>query len=535
MIQHKMQQTAPSQSHLRSSIWLGPLVYMVAVGLYFIVRYGGQWAEADSTTFTNVIRAFTHDGRLQPASGYLYPNGYAFQSISAVILALTGMDIVTLQQLVYPLLASLVVLPAWIAYREFTGSARGAILATLLIFTQPEFLFVILRSSHEKFTRTFILLCLFLLFRSFKLRSRPGLFATHVGLFYLAAFALVSSNNLLAHSFIVAIALALLFGWALERRSVLGLRENGPIIKRLLYVTLTCLALVYIVTFYVYTPAQHNILVLQDTGERIYELFFPEDEEEEESRYTNAYAYVSFGWISPHVYVLVSIANWIILVASLVIWSRQGLRWLWRGEPPETRAAWLLWLLYAAFVTQGAMSIISDASGALSSNLQHRLFPSFSIIAVGIVGAALAGWRPRRFARPIELALTLGIVCIAVLSVMKATNEPLVSNKWTFYRASELLVLDWSDAHHRDAHIWTEFDERLAVAYANARGDSKHGNRLRGWFSPEVTRSLVVTDLARLRSSRVRVPLPVPPDALQVYDNGEAEVYRLRPETPFQR
>lgn len=537
MIQRKTQQAIVPHGHHQHRLWLGPLVYMVAVGIYFVVRYSGQWAEADSTTFTNVIRAFTRDGRLEPSSGYLYPNGYTFQSISSFILALTGLDILTLQQLVYPLLAALVVLPAWIAYRECTDSARGATLATVLLFTQPEFLFVILRSSHEKFTRTFILLCLFLLMRSFKLRDRPWLFTAHVGLFYVAMFALISSNNLLAHSFIVAIALALVFGWILEQRLVRVMRDNGPTIKRLLYATLMCLGLLYLVTFYIYTPAQHNIHVLQNTSEQIHDLFFPPEEEEEEDkpRYTNAYAYVSFGWISPQIYFLVSIANWIILIVSFGIWARQGWRWVWRGQSPDTRAAWLMWLLYTAFATQGAMSVVSDASGALSSNLQHRLFPSFSIVAVGIVSRSLLHWRPRRFTRQIQIGMTVGIFCIAILSVMKATNEPLVSNKWTFYHASEMTAMDWSDGYLRDSHIWTEFDERLTVAFDNARGDSRNDNRMRGRFDPAITRTLVVTDLARLRSSRVRIPLPVPPDALRVYDNGAAEVYRLRPDTPFQR
>lgn len=530
-----MQPVQPAPPPTRDRLWLAPLLYMVVVGLYFVLRYNGQWAEADSTTFTNAIRAFAQDGQLRPPSGYIYANGYAFQAISTFILALTGLEVLTLQQLVYPLIAAAVVLPAWITYREFTGNGRGATLATMLLFTQPEFLFVILRSSHEKFTRTFILLCLFLLVRSFKLRQQPGLFIAHIALFYLIVYAFISSNNLLAHSFIVAVAIALTLGWILERRSPRSQHSNMWALKRLLYAALTSLGLVYVFTFYIYPPAQHDLIVLQDTGERIYELFVPEEQDSDEPRYTNAYAYVSFGWVNPYIYFLVSIANWIILGTSLVIWVRQGLRWLWHNEPPPTRAAWLLWLFFAAFAIQGALSIVSDASGALSSNLQHRLFPSFSIVAVGMVGTVLANWHPRRNARSIRIGLTIGIFCIAILSVMKATNEPLVSNKWTFYRPGELIAIDWSDAHLKDAHIWTEFDERLAVAYTNAHTNSTNRNRLRGWFHSSITRSLVVTDVTRLRSLRVAAPLPVPPDALRVYDNGEAEVYRLRPQTPFQR
>src|SRR5215470_3519017 len=189
-------------------LWIGPLLYMLFVGLYFVGRYGRQWAEADSTTFINVIRPIIQEGRLVPVQGALYPNGYAYQAISAFIVGLSGIDLVTLQQIGYPLIAPLVVLPAWMLYRELTGSARGATITTILLFTQPEFLFVILRSSHEKFTRTLMLLCLYLLVRSFKLREQPWLLTKHVALFYIVTFAFIASNNLLAHSFIFAVASA---------------------------------------------------------------------------------------------------------------------------------------------------------------------------------------------------------------------------------------------------------------------------------------------------------------------------------------
>jgi len=504
---------------------------MAVVSLYFVYRYAGRWAEADSTTFATVIRPFVEEGRLLPVGGAVYPNGYAYQAISTYILALTGLDVATLQQLIYPFVAVMVVLPAWVLYRELIGSPRGATLTTLLLFTQPEFLFVILRSSHEKFTRTLMLLCLFFLVRSLRLRDRPWALAVHVGLFYLAAFGFIASNNLLAHSFIFAIASALALGWLLAKRSASLQWQSRGALHRFTYATLICLGLVYVFTFYIYPPAQHDLIILKSIGDRIAALFL-----DVQSQTTNAYAQVEAGWIAPapYVYFMVSIANWIILVTSFVIWLRQGFNWLWRGKPPKTQPAWLLWLFYAAFAIQGALSVVADASGALASNLQHRLFPSFSIIAVALVGAALAQWRPRRFARAVRLGLTVSIACVAILSVFKATNEPLLSNKWTFYRSAELDAIVWSDSHLRDAEIWTEFDERLIVAFFTEKGGSPYGNHLQGGLRPD-GRDIVLTTLTRLRSSRLGLPLPVPPDAFRVYDNGEAELYHLRPQTQFQR
>jgi hypothetical protein len=466
----------------------------------------------------------------------VYPNGFAFQALSSYLLALTGLELGTLQRLVFPLLALTVVLPAWALYRELTHSVRAATIGVVLLFTQPEFLFVILRSSHEKFTRILMLLCLFLLVRSFRFRDRPFQFAAHISLFYLTTFAFVASNNLLAHSFIVAIASALAMGWLLERRLSASRRRAGGIIKRLLLATLISLCLVYVFTFYLYPPAQHDLLVLKDTGERIRSLFLPEESQElNQGRYTNAYAYVASGWISLPAYFLVSSANWIVLAGSFAIWARQGIRWLWHGEAPHAHVGWLLWLFYASFGLQGVLSIMADASGALASNLQHRLFPSVSIMTVAMVSSALARWRPRQFARPIQAALSAGIAGIAILSVMKATNEPLVSNKWTFYRPDELVALVWSDAHVQNALVATEYDERLTSAYSMEIGDTHNGNQLSTFYVVPRARTIVLSTVTRLRSARLGVPLPNPADALRIYDNGDVDIYHLRPKTPYQR
>lgn len=524
-------------------MWLSPLLFMAIVGSYLVARYNGQWAEADSATFTKIIRAFTEGGRLAPEFGPVYPNGYLFQAISSFILALTGIDVVNLQQVLFPLLSLLVVLPAWVLYRELTESALGATLATVLLCSQPELLFMILRSSHEKFTRILMLLCLFILVRSFRHRGQPWLLAAHVGLFYLLFFALAGSNNLIAHSFIFAIVVAILLGRLLERRTTNELdqepatqesatQESG-VFRRFFYIVLIALALVYLFIFYVYPPAQHDLLVLESITDRIIALLV-DMRITGGSGATNAYLQVQNGWVSLPVYLLVSIANWIILGVSFAIACYQGVRWLGWGDAPKTLQARLLWLFYVAFSLQGALSILSDASGALGSNLQHRLFPSFSIMAVAVVGGALSRWRPRRHAGPVRFALAASISGIAILSILKATNEPLVSNKWTFYRPAEMAALVWTDAHLAGSPVWTEFDERLVVAYDMAKGDSDNGNLFEGYGARTTARTRVVTEVTRLRADRLDLTLPLPPDAFRVYDNGSAEVYHLRPETPYQ-
>ena len=522
----------PRESDGRAGFWLwfAPLLYVALAALYFVGRYGGRWAENDSAAFTEIIRDFLSEGRLVPSRGDFYPNGYTYQAVSAFLCAVTGLEVATLQQLVYPFLACLVVLPAWALYRELTGSARGALLATILLFTQPELLFVLLRSSHEKFTRILLLLCLYCLVRGFKTRDRPEVLAAYVGLFYLLAYGMIASNNLLAHSFVLTVASTGMLGWLLGFRSAHLRQHAWPLLRRLTYVTLGSLLIVYLVLFYIYTPALHDLLVLRETSQQVSALVL-----DVEDRSTNAYSQVAAGWINLPTYFVLTLANWIILVASSLLWARQGWRLLWRKEAPESRTSWLLWLLYAAFAAQGALSVVADASGALGGNLQHRLFPSFAMIAVAIVGQSLARWQPRYHRRRVERALAFIISCIAILSMLKATNEPLLSNKWTFYGGEELALLGWSDDHLRASEIWTEFDERLTSASWTVRGKSPHQNSFVAFDPPVTTRTFMVSSITRLRAARLRRPVPVPPDALLVYDNGGAELYHLRPRTPYQR
>jgi hypothetical protein len=517
-------------------LWLVPMLFMLIVGVYFAARYEGRWAESDSAAFAQYMRGVSREGSLVSENGAAYPNGYAFQVLSVFVLALTGLDASVLQRLVYPLLASLAVLPAWLLYREWTGSARGAAIGVLVLFTQPEFLFVMLRSSHEKFTRTLLLLCLLWLTHSFKLRSKPGQFALYVGLFYLAAYGLIANNNLLAHSFIFAIGCALVLMVMLERNRKNSIPDRA-FVRRFPYVVSICLALTYLFTFYLYPPAQHDLLVLHDLWYRIASLFL-----DVEAQRSNPYTAVQLGWISIQVYLTLSIANWLLLGSSFVLWAHQGWRWLRGGLSNANRIYLLVWLFYGAFAIQGALTIIADSTGAMSGNLQHRIFSSFSIIAAGLVAITLTNWRPRRHSDKIRFGIASGLACLALLSVQKATNEPLLSNKWTFYRGSELAAVTWGDQHLNDASIWTEFDERLQVAYLttageliNGAGETTNRNRLVGADHNDWVREYIVTDVTRSRALRLQQPLPVPLDAHRVYDNGAAELYHARPLTPYQR
>ena len=166
-----------------SWLWLAPLYVAALAAAYYTGRFGGRWADSDSGGFSQWILLLLDEGRLLSSTEAVYSNGYAFQVIAAFAIVIGGFEVGALQQVIFPFVAALVALPAWLLYRELTGSARGATIASVLLLAQPEFLFVLLRGSHEKFTRAFMFVALYCLMRGFRLRHRPLLLAAHIGLF----------------------------------------------------------------------------------------------------------------------------------------------------------------------------------------------------------------------------------------------------------------------------------------------------------------------------------------------------------------
>lgn len=527
-----MNQATPASERTRVAAEL--LVLLTAATLvagYAAMRYGGLWGETDTFAAADAIRAMLQEGQLIPRQ-VAYPNGYGFQTLAVALLHVTGLSVAQLQIFGAALLAVWIVLPAWLAYRALTGSARGATLATVFVLVQPEFLFPLLRGTHEKFTRGLMFLALYLLVRSLLARRQTRRFAAFLLAFYLVSYALITFNNLMAFSFIAALGLALALNLAVQRLFAARGAESTATQRRLLYAIGVSLLLAFLFTFYAYPPARHGLQIVQSIGDRLVLLFLQVEEIA-----ASPYAAVGAGWISPWVYLLLSLANWLLLALSFLLWIAQT--WAWqrsRAWPDEPRVR-LLWSLYGAFGFLGALSIAVDFSGALASNLQHRIFPTFAMLAAPVVAAWLVG---RPGTRPLASRLARGVLavaiaCLALLAVLKATNEPAVSNKWPFYVPAEFVALRWSDGANPNGATWTEFDERLAAAMVICCVEEIDRRRLASYQPQPGVRAFLISDVVRARGQRLGQPLPIEGDSLRVYDNGAAGVYRLRPRTPFQQ
>ncbi|MGD9406382.1 MAG: hypothetical protein PVH95_14650, partial [Anaerolineae bacterium] len=138
--------------------------------------------------------------------------------------------------------------------------------------------------------------------------------------------------------------------------------------------------------------------------------------------------------------------------------------------------------------------------------------------------------------RALRALAALLLVWFAVAAVLKAANEPLLSNKWVFYSAPEAQAMGWADGNLQSADVWTAHDERIYEAGAFLRGaPSPNDNTFRGYRFGGYERYILYSERERLRGIRMGLAMPSVLEWSRVYDNGEVYLYHDRPQTPYQR
>lgn len=517
-------------------------LYVLLLTGYVGLRYVWHGLDGDAISLTRLSRNVFVEGVLAPAAG-AYPYGYAYPALNTFLAHLTGVPVDVLQVVVQPFLVLLLVPAAYAAYWGLTSGAGGrggpvALLASLLLFLSPEFLFEATRSSHAKVTWLMALTMLFILARSFRSENSSRRLAVWVALFYLAAFALIASSSFFASSYVFGIAFAFAATHLLLRLPwTAGM--IGPQMRRLSYVAASCLVLVFLFLFYLYKPGGASLYFLQTTLDKLAALFL--DVETAVVTGVNPYAYVGATWLSARVYLALTTFNWFALLLSFAAWLRKGWMWFVRRQsiPPQ---GLLVWLLYASFASLMVFSLIADRVGALSANLQVRIFPHFLLVGVPLAAEGIVaglGWaRGSRVAAVRRLAPVLLVFLIAYFSLgslLKITNEPLLSNQWTFYTARERSSVRWIGSHVRNNGVWVGRDIRLWTL-ASAYGDwTSQGITVDRMRPPVSSRYVLASDISAARAARIGEVQPDTSGALKVYDAGGTELYYSRPVTPYQR
>lgn len=511
------------------------VVYSAMVSLFLMARYGGWWTDQDTSVLTRSITATVEKATIAPGQE-AYGYGFAYPVISAFITAVSGVPAGFLQTSIYPLTFIGIALAAFILFRELADSELAAAVATLLLCVQSDFLFVVFRGSHEKVTWTMVIISTFLLIRSYRFVTRPAYFVVYVALFYLTAFALISSNTFFASTFVSALVVAFFgahFVTTLRRKEVIVTRR----IVRIGYVTLACSVLIFVFIFYLYTPARLSLRFLESAWEKVSAFLFNFEPQVSTFSAEQPYQYIASDWVDTRVYFGLTAFNWIVLVLSFGVWLSQTYSLL-RRKTAMTLPSFLLWLLYTANAAQLVGAVLLDSSGAVG-NMQVRLFPAVMLFAIPLLSQAIvhrlttcaAPWR-----QALVLSLVLSYAVFSGAAMLRATHDPLVNNKWMFYTEPEYYGLKWSDSNIRYASVWVGWAERLRMA---AEMNFGMGSLGKGTYDVlqkgESTRYVLLSDVIQMESLRVRAPLPDIRDEHKIYDNGKVSLYQYRPITPYQR
>lgn len=526
--------TSSSRSSERVLLLLAP--YAVLVAAYVVLRYAGRLLDGDSLKLTELSQNVLVEGTLSPDAGG-YPFGYAFPALNTFLAHATGLLIETLQSSVQPFLVVMLIPVVYSAYRSLSGYSSAALLATLLLFLSPEFLFEATRSSHAKVTWLLALTALAALARSFRSDGSSRRLARWVLLFYLAAFALITTNSFFASSYIFGIALAFLVSLVLMRVS--STRDLvGSQMLRLTYVTISTLLLVFLFIFYLYPPATNQFSTMRSVADRLAAFFLDVD-----STVAGAspYAYIEATWLSTQVYLALTSFNWFILLLSFVVWLRKGWSLLVRRKSMSSNTL-LLWLLYASFAALMVITLLVDRAGALSSNMQVRIFPHFLLMGIPLASEGIVrflAWArrrpPARVGRLAQVGLVILIAYFALASLLKITNEPIFSNYWPFYSTTERLSVEWIRDRVRHNWIWLGSDTRLRTL-ATYYGDwEPSGVAVERSAAPSNSRYVLASGISGMRADRMGTPLPDVAPLSRVYDAGGVEIYYSRPQTPYQR
>jgi hypothetical protein len=360
----------------------------------------------------------------------------------------------------------------------------------------------------------------------------------------------------------MGLLLALLAATVLAPR-VLRVPGTRLLLARLRYAVVSLALLSYLVLFHVYEPARNNIGTFGRVFDRLAALYLSVDTNVAETAevagastaiisqaetVSSPYTAITLAWTSRTVFFALSSFTFILMAVSGVAWVVLAGRFLRRRVARSDLPLFLVWLCAAATTVQVLVSVAADFAGVLGGNLQLRLFPPFVLFATPLAVSALnrlpmplrlpwLGRLPTFRWATIRVAAAAALAVLTVAAVLKATNDPLVSNQWTFFNRAEALAMRWADTRLVGQSIWGEFDVRIVMANRLIAGDDAvfpEGAIWRSGARTAAIRYVLVSDATVERAARIGAVLPLPAVTDRVYDNGTVAVHHLVPDTPYQ-
>jgi len=447
--------------------------------------------------------------------------GFGFQGYVVSIVAMTGLQVDTFFQLIFPFFGLLTLTGVFVLVRQLTGRSRIALVSTVLMAIQPDFLFSLVRGNHEKLTFLLMFLAILMLARSMQ-KANWKTTATAI----LLIVGLSSMNFFYACSFAVILFASATFFMVTNRKDA---RE--PVRMRHTLTTTGLLTSVFIglFVFFLYAPAS-NIVNLAGSLLGQLRLFFLDLQPT-----SSPYGTIGTQWISTNVWLLTNALSWITIgVSSVVVMdslTKNRLRLLNLG--PESGG--LLVALHLAFGVQLGAAIVIDFTGFLGANLELRVFSMFIVTSAAITSLALATHLTNQRGILRKATVVLVIMLLLFVGFARATNDPSISKRWIFYTGDEANAIQWVQQKSSHQILWSGFDERIrnlgtfmfegapvATTEYQINGDGQRSTMI------------LISENLRLQAEVRGVELPDVSNASLVYSNGASSVFIPAPLTPYQ-
>jgi hypothetical protein len=551
---------APRQSGPTwGALYLLTLVSGMLYAAYFVLRYGGLWTENDTTVFTrSAAQTITAGTIFTPQQ---YAHGFAYPAWLSAVSIITGASVSTMNVVIMPFIGILLLLiAAFVLYVEVLNSRRLGVVAVLLLLASPDVLFSALRGNHEKLNMAFMLVGVWALIKGFGAmqRANVGDYAKWVLVFYAVMFANAATNDYFSSTLVIASTLTLLVAWIFTSPKR-GSGLDRSVARRMMFTVAVSWLLILWVMFFVFPPAGADFSLLKTGFDKITALFLSLQPS------SNPYVAAQDQWASPLVSVALATFRYILFVGSFAVWLWHMIRLL-RGTLRPSLQELLLLALYTGFGLVVLGSVASDLTNlSFGTNLELRTFTYFALLAAPMLvhGAneyltlvrqrrpqpdgvnparilvTVPGAVVNRIPAPILRAgATLVVLVFIGVGLPKATLDPSVSNEWTFYSPAESQAVRFYVGSNPGGDLrplWVGPDTRVANALATEYPNDTfpylvHGAAAGNRFADDWLDSESVSISSRLND----YAMPPFQQEDRVYDNGGAQIYSPRPQSPFQ-
>jgi hypothetical protein len=326
----------------------------------------------------------------------------------------------------------------------------------------------------------------------------------------------MSYNFFFTSTYIFAIIIALIIGYLISE-----VPQITTSFKRMIYTSAASTTFFFSYMFYLYAPSRTLFYMFDTLADKVGAIALAT-----EQHVTPQYTYIFQTWLSFKVWLILTLFNWVIAPLSLAAWILLIYKFFWKKQH-LSGSILLLIMFYTAFSLQLLITIFADRFGVFN-NLELRVFPVLMFFAVPM--ASITIMRITEFKgldegikKSFKITFIFLIVIFIVSSLLKATNDPIVSNKWLFYSEQEKESIEWMEHSLVGQSVWAGLDERLINVF-KSYSTIETFDTIK-FTRPESAKYWLISDIIEKRANRIRRPLPPINNLPIIYDSGSVRIY----------